>query len=73
MTGDPAGQRDRQRIGPHIIQPPIFDDPLPMPDVPPRFMTAKHRALSEYRSYKAAGRLDEWRRRWQFVLGFKFD
>lgn len=45
----------------------------PQPEGVPLVLSDKQKAFREYRHYKAIGRLDEWRRRWQFVLGFRVD
>ena len=71
MKGPRSGQSGGQTKAPHMIHThtqPSEEKPHPSPLRPTPEKTGHAAAMAEYRLFKAAGLLVEWRRKWRHVL-----
>lgn len=72
MKAFPAGQKERPKKKPYHLRmyAPLHEaeDIRPPPLRPCGALTGHAAAMEEYRHFKAAGMLSEWRARWKSVL-----
>lgn len=74
MKGPRSGQSGGQTTAPHIIHTHAATDqaPPPRPGRPRQEKAGGHAAaMAEYKTYKNAGLLQEWRERWRHVLNLR--
>lgn len=74
MKAFPSGQKERPKQKPHHLRM-YAPHPHEVEDIKPRrpsgSLTGHAAAMEEYRHFKAAGMLAEWRARWRDVLAAK--